>query len=288
MTVAAAFLMAWFLVGVWIKALKSMGLGKQVRPDGPESHLKKSGTPSMAGLPMAAAAAAVAGLVGLDRPAVAAVAAGFLLIGLLDDLAPHLWQRPLRAREKLVLQFLAAGLFAVYGLPHPGYLPHPWLDALFVVLVMVGAANAMNFTDGVDGLAASVGAVLLVPFIGEPLAGAALGALLGFLWHNAPPAKVFMGDAGSEALGALVAAYWLAEGAGWYLALAAAVPLAELLSVVAQVVYFRWTGGKRLFKMAPLHHHLELSGWSEAKIVFRFAALTAVLVAAAVALWRGL
>ncbi len=288
MTIAAAFVLSWFLVGVWIKALRNLGLGKQVRTDGPRSHLAKAGTPSMAGVPMALAALAVVLLSGRVPAALAGVALAFLLIGLLDDLSPRLWNRPLRAREKLVLQFLAGFAFALYGLPNPGYLPHPALDTLFVVLVVVGAANAMNFTDGVDGLAASVGAILLLPFVGDPLAAAAIGALLGFLWHNAPPARVFMGDAGSEALGALIAAYWLAGGGGWYLALAAAVPIAELLSVVAQVLYFRATGGQRILKMAPLHHHLELSGWSEAKIVFRFAALTAVLVALAVALWRGL
>jgi len=288
MTLAAAFILSWFLVGVWIKTLRSLGLGKEVRADGPESHLKKAGTPSMAGVPMALAAGAVAALSGVIPAGVAGVALLFLLIGLLDDLLPKFARRPLKAREKIVLQFLAGLAFALYGLPSPGYLPHPALDTLFVVLVVVGAANAMNFTDGVDGLAASVGAILLLPFVGEPLAAAAIGALLGFLWHNAPPARVFMGDAGSEALGALIAAHWLAAGGGWYLALAAAVPIAELLSVVAQVLYFRATGGKRILKMAPLHHHLELSGWSEAKIVFRFAALTAVSVALAVALWRGL
>ncbi len=288
MTVAAAFVLSWFLVGVWAKALRSLGLGKEVRADGPQSHLQKAGTPSMAGVPMAAAAALVAARSGTVEGRVALLALLFLFIGLADDLAPRVLGRPLWAREKLLLQVLAAGAYAAQT---PAFfLPTPWplFDRVLVALLVVAAANAMNFTDGVDGLAASVGAILLLPFVGAPLGGAAIGALLGFLWHNAPPARVFMGDAGSEALGVLAAALWLEAGAGPLLLLAALVPIAELLSVVVQVVYFRATGGRRILKMAPLHHHLELSGWSEAKIVFRFAALTAALVAAATALWRGL
>lgn len=287
MSVAAAFLLSWFLVGAWAKAMRSLGLGKAIREDGPKSHHKKAGTPSMGGVPMAVAAGLVAFFLGGLEPAPALLALGFLLIGLLDDLGPPLFGRPLRAREKLPLQFLAAAAFAAYA-PLPDYLGHSALNFLFVLLVVVGAANAMNFTDGVDGLAASVGAILLLPFLASPLAGAAVGALLGFLWHNAPPARIFMGDSGSEALGVLIAAYWLLSGGGWFLAVAALVPLAELLSVVVQVLYFRATGGRRILRMAPLHHHFELSGWSEGRVVLRFAAVTAAAVALAVGLWRGL
>ncbi len=286
MILAAAFVLSWFLVGAWARVLRARGLGKAVRADGPPAHRLKAGTPSMAGVPMAAAVAAVVALTGLGRPEVAALALGFLLIGLADDLAGSL-RRPLRAREKLVLQFAVAGVFSYAVLGRVAYTGWPPLDFLFLLLVVVGAANAMNFTDGVDGLAASVGAVLLLPFLGAPLAAAAVGALLGFLWHNAPPARVFMGDAGSEALGVLIAGLWLLAGAGFYLALAAVVPLAELLSVVVQVLYFRRTGGRRILRMAPLHHHFELGGWSEGKVVLRFAAVTAAATALAVSLWRG-
>ena len=282
MKLAAAFLLSWFLVGAWAKLMRGLGLGKRVREDGPQSHLKKSGTPSMAGVPMALAAAAV----GFAGDANLLLLGGlFLLIGLLDDLLPHLAGRSLLAREKLALQLAFAFLFAYLVRDELGYFAAPWLDLLFATFLVAGFANAMNFTDGVDGLAASVGALLLLPFLKDPLAAAAIGALLGFLWHNAPPARVFMGDAGSEALGALVAGFWLLEGGGLWLFLAGALPLIELVSVVVQVAYFRYTGGERLLLMSPLHHHLELIGWSEAKIVFRFAALTAVLVAAASALW---
>ncbi len=286
MNVAAAFVAAWFLVGAWSKLMRSLGVGKEVRADGPRSHRAKSGTPSMAGVPMALSTALVAALSGRVDGYLALLSLGFLLLGLFDDLGPHLLRRPLRAREKLVLQFTLAIAFALSA-PLPEHLPHPTLDFLFAVLIVVGAANAMNFTDGVDGLAASIGAILLLPFVSDPLGAAAVGSLLGFLWHNAPPARVFMGDSGSEALGALIAGLWLSEGGGWYLGIAALVPVLELLSVVAQVLYYRLTGGRRILKMAPLHHHFELSGWSESKIVFRFAAVTAALVALAVGLWRG-
>ena len=285
MKLVLAFLLSLLFVGAWARALRRAGLGKAVREEGPKSHLKKAGTPSMAGVPMAAAVALVAG--GTD-PLLGLVALGFLAIGLFDDLLPHLAGRPLRAREKLALQLFAAGGFAYASLPQVDYLNSDALDFLFLTLAVAGAANAMNFTDGVDGLAASVGAVLLLPFLAHPLVAAAVGALLGFLWHNAPPAKVFMGDAGSEALGALVAAVWLLAGGGLYLAVAALIPLLELASVVLQVAYFRLSGGRRILRMAPLHHHLELSGWSEPQIVLRFAALSGAAVAAALALWRGL
>ncbi len=286
MTLATAFVLAWFLVGTWARALRTRGLGKTIRADGPASHRKKAGTPSMAGVPMAAAVALVLAFAGTQNPEVALLALGFLLIGLVDDLAGSL-SRPLRAREKLILQFLVAGAFSYAVLDRVAYTGQPLFDFLFLLLTVVGAANAMNFTDGVDGLAASVGAVLLLPMAGFPLAAASLGALLGFLWHNAPPARVFMGDTGSEALGVLVAGLWLLSGAGLYLALAAIVPLAELLSVVVQVIYFRLTGGRRVFRMAPLHHHFELVGWSEGRVVFRFATLTAVATALAVSFWGG-
>jgi len=285
-TLATTFVLAWFLVGAWAQALKIRGLGKTIRADGPASHRKKAGTPSMAGVPMAAAVAVVLAFAGTQNLEVALLALGFLLIGLIDDLAGSL-RRPLRAREKLALQFLIAGAFSYAVLHRAAYTGWPPLDFLFLLFTVVGAANAMNFTDGVDGLAASVGAVLLLPFVGFPLAAASLGALLGFLWHNAPPARVFMGDAGSEALGVLIAGLWLLSGAGLYLALAAIVPLAELLSVVVQVIYFRLTGGRRVFRMAPLHHHFELVGWSEGRVVLRFASLTAVATMLAVTLWGG-
>ncbi len=284
MTLAAAFLLSWLLVGLWARALRERGLGKAIRADGPAAHLEKAGTPSMAGLPMALAAGLVWLLAGGGHPLVALAGGLFLLIGLADDLMGTM-TRPLRAREKLALQLVAGALLAYLALTEARYTPWAGLDFLLYLLALVGAANALNFTDGLDGLAASVGAVLLLPFYPLKLVQAALGALLGFLWHNAPPARVFMGDAGSEALGAFWAMLYLVEGKLWYLPLAGLMPVLEVVSVILQVLYFKKTGGQRLFRMAPLHHHLELLGWGEAKIVARFTVLTAVFTALAVGLW---
>ena len=285
--VAATALLSWFLVGLQSAILRSLRLGKEVRSDGPESHLNKTGTPSMGGVAFTLAALAVYYLGGADTyQPVLLLALGFGLLGLADDLG-GLAARPLRAREKLAIQFVMAVVFAAYAGKLVQYTAWPWVDFVLMVLAIVGYANAFNFTDGLDGLAASVTAVILLPFLALPLAQVFLGALLGFLWHNAPKARIFMGDAGSQLLGALVAGLLIMTGRAWWLPLIAIVPTLEILSVIVQVAWFRRTGGRRLFKMAPLHHHFELSGWGEAKVVFRFAVVTAVAVALAVQLWGG-
>jgi len=284
--VAAAALLSWFLVGMQSALMRSLRLGKQVRQDGPESHLAKSGTPSMGGLAFTLAAVAVYFLHGGDQlQPVLLLAIGFGLLGLADDLA-GLAARPLRAREKLALQFAMAIVFAAYASRSIHYTAWPWLDFALYTLVIVGAANAFNFTDGLDGLAAGVSAIILLPFISLPLAGAFIGALLGFLWHNAPKARIFMGDAGSQLLGALVAGIFITQGKLWYLPLAALIPALEVASVIVQVTWFRRTG-KRIFRMTPIHHHFELIGWGEAKVVMRFWVITALTVALAVQLWGG-
>ena len=285
--VTAAALLSWFLVGLQAGLLRNLHLGKEVRQDGPASHLNKSGTPSMGGVAFTLAAVVVYYLGGADAyQPVLLLALGFGLLGLADDLA-GLAARPLRAREKIAVQFLLAIVFAAFVDKQVQYTTWPWLDFVLIVLAVVGYANAFNFTDGLDGLAASVTAVILLPFTSLLLARVFLGALLGFLWHNAPKARIFMGDAGSQLLGALVAGLLIMNGKGWWLPLIAIIPTLEILSVIVQVAWFRYTGGRRLFKMAPLHHHFELSGWGEAKVVFRFAVVTAVAVALAVQLWGG-
>jgi phospho-N-acetylmuramoyl-pentapeptide-transferase len=150
---------------------------------------------------------------------------------------------------------------------------------LLFMLAIVGSVNAYNFTDGLDGLAAGVAIPALLLFLGSPLAAALLGALLGFLWYNAHPARVFMGGVGAEALGAAIAGLAILAGAVWWLPLIALLPVLEVVSVIVQVAYFRATGGKRLLRMAPLHHHFELSGWPETRLVVRFWVVTAALVA---------
>lgn len=277
---ALALVLSWFLTAVWISFMKGLGLGKRVRRDGPKAHLAKEGTPSMGGVAFLLAAFAAYLASGKDAfSGLWLLGLGFALLGLADDLSGSL-ARPLRAREKLALQGLMALVFALWAVRHVAYTPWPLLDVLLVLLAVVGAANAFNFTDGLDGLLASVAAILLLPFYPHPFAHTLLGALLGFLWHNAPRAKVFMGDTGSQALGALVAGLFVLSGKLWLLPLAAIVPVMEVVSVVVQVLYFRRTG-KRLLRMSPLHHHLELSGWEEAKITFRLAVLTALATALA-------
>ncbi|MFN4070572.1 MAG: phospho-N-acetylmuramoyl-pentapeptide-transferase [Thermus caldifontis] len=283
---ALALLLSWFFTAVWIVFMRSLGLGKKVRADGPQSHLVKEGTPSMGGVAFLLAAFLAYWLLGRDGFfGLWLLGLGFALLGLLDDLGGSL-ARPLRAREKLALQTLMALVFALWAVRQVAYTPWPILDVLLIGLAVVGAANAFNFTDGLDGLLASVAALLLLPFYPYPFAQTLLGSLLGFLWHNAPRAKVFMGDTGSQALGAMLAGLFALTGKLWLLPLAAIVPVLEVLSVVIQVLYFRKTG-RRLLRMSPLHHHLELSGWEEAKIVFRFAILTALATALAFSLGGG-
>ena len=280
MVLATALLLAWVLTAFWIALAPGLGLGKRVRAEGPEAHLAKAGTPSMGGVAFLLAAALAYGLHGGDAfRGLWLRGLGFALLGAVDDLAGSRL-RPLRAREKLLAQGVMGLVFALWASRLVDYTPWPWLDVLLILLAVVGAANAFNFTGGLDGLLASVTAVILLPFYPYPLAQALLGGVLGFLWHNAPRAKVFMGDTGSQALGAMVAGLFVLTGKLWLLPLAAIVPVVEVLSVVAQVAYFRRTG-RRLLRMSPLHHHFELLGWDEAKIVFRFAVVTALAVALA-------
>ncbi|TBH21579.1 phospho-N-acetylmuramoyl-pentapeptide-transferase [Thermus thermamylovorans] len=286
MALALALLLAWFLTAAWMALMRGLGLGKRVRREGPQSHLAKEGTPSMGGVAFLLAAFLAYLAVGGDGlGALWLLALGFALLGLLDDLGGSLF-RPLRAREKLLFQGLMALVFALWAVRQVAYTPWPLLDVLLIALAVVGAANAFNFTDGLDGLLASVAAILLLPFYPYPLAQALLGGVLGFLWHNAPRAKVFMGDTGSQALGAAVAGLFVLTGKLWLLPLAAIVPVLEVLSVVAQVLHFRRTG-RRLLRMSPLHHHFELLGWEEGKIVFRFAVVTALATALAFGLGGG-
>ncbi|MER3450957.1 MAG: phospho-N-acetylmuramoyl-pentapeptide-transferase [Thermus sp.] len=280
MTFVTGLILSWLFVGLWAGLMKGLGLGKKVRKDGPKTHLAKEGTPSMGGVGFLLAGGLAYYLTAKDGLAFLwLLGLGFGLLGLLDDLG-GLKGRPLRAREKIALQSLMALVFALFAMRQVAYTPYPILDLLLIALAVVGAANAFNFTDGVDGLLASVSALILLPFYPLPVTQALMGGVLGFLWHNAPRARVFMGDVGSQALGAMVAGLYVMEKALWLLPLAAIIPVLEVLSVVLQVAYFRRTG-RRLFRMAPIHHHFELLGWEEGKVVFRFVIITALAVALA-------
>jgi phospho-N-acetylmuramoyl-pentapeptide-transferase len=208
-------------------------------------------------------------------------------VGLLDDVMALRRKRlahagmdattGLLARYRIALQAfvgLAYGAWAAGA----GYTMFavPLLDILGFAFVVVGTINAFNFTDGLDGLAGGISGIVLLAFWSTPLAPALIGALLGFLWYNAHPARVFMGGIGAEALGAAVAGLAIVHGLVWWLPLLALVP--------AQVLWFRATGGRRLFRMSPLHNHFELSGWTETRIVTRFWLVTALTTALALGL----
>lgn len=303
--VSLAALLGLLATGLFVQLAQRFGWGKVVRDEGPASHSAKTGTPTMGGIGFLLVALTL-GLLATpaerDTLALALLIGASALLGLIDDATALARKRAaargqassisaatgLFARTRLVGQTLYALAFASYAVAQ-GHGPFgvTWLDVGVLAFAIVGSVNALNFTDGLDGLAAGVSVVILLMFVGSPLAAALLGALLGFLWYNAHPARVFMGGVGSEALGAAIAGFAILAGSLWWLPVIALLPVLEVVSVIVQVVYFRLSGGRRLLKMAPFHHHLELSGWSEPRIVSRFMLITAVLVALALALGAG-
>lgn len=291
--------LSWFLVGLFIKVSKARGWGQRVRRDGPQTHLVKEGTPTAGGVGFVLALAVVwtaMYLTGGADPrevAVLLAALGMGVIGLIDDVLKIRsrmtggGKSELLAREKFPLQLLVGLVFAYFAWQMtPPLWPNwgPFFEVPFYAFVMIGAVNAFNFTDGLDGLLGGVAIITLLPLLlVSPVAALMIGALLGFLWFNAHPARVFMGDMGSHAIGALVAGAYIMYGQTWLLPLAAIIPVVAMLSVMIQVTYFRRTGGKRIFRMTPIQHHFELSGWPESKVTVRFWLVTAVGTALA---WR--
>lgn len=297
MIVFGSALLSLVFVGIFVQLAKRYGWGKAVRRDGPASHLAKEGTPTMGGVAFLLAAIVSWLLVGGYTPATVAVVlltVGAGLLGWADDIASLRRKRQmasgrdastgLLARYRILVQSVLGLAFAIFVVQQ-GYtlFGQFWLDIPAFTFVIVGSINAINFSDGLDGLAAGLMVILLLPFLGSSYAICLLGALLGFLWYNAQPARVFMGGVGSEALGAALGGFAIIGGWTWWLPLMALIPVLEVVSVIVQVGYFRATGGKRLLRMSPLHHHFELGGWSEMQVVIRFWLITAVCVALA---WR--
>jgi phospho-N-acetylmuramoyl-pentapeptide-transferase len=313
----AAAVAAALIVPAGIPWLRGLGFRQSVRQQGPGSHLRKAGTPTMGGL-LFLPVAAVAALAAFPAdPAVYValfVSLGHGALGFVDDYRKAALGRPLglRAREKLVGQTLLGLVLAVAALGPLGAgawvaVPltglrvtlAPALYAAFVVLVVIATTNATNLTDGADGLLASSALPPLAGFAVLALAqgrgGAAAvmlglaGALAGFLRVNRHPAKVIMGDTGSMAVGGALAAVAVLTHAELWLVWIGGLFVIEDLSVMVQVAYFRRTGGRRLLRMSPLHHHFELGGWSEPTVVRRFAVTSLVLAASGVlaALSRG-
>jgi phospho-N-acetylmuramoyl-pentapeptide-transferase len=243
------------------------------------------------------------GIPGLsDEKGWAAVIMAFAMgvIGLLDDVAKvrsrMLGQHGtegLLARVRILLQLLIAVVFSLVAARHVPLLENFWLSVAFYSFVTVGAVNAVNFTDGIDGLAAGVVAIMLLPLLViSPLAGITVGALVGYVWFNSSKASIFMGDAGSYALGGIVAGTYIIHGWALVLPFAAVIPIIEVLSVAIQVAYFQYTKrttgtGKRVFLITPIHHHFEKSGMSESKVAARFWVVTALGTAVAWAIKTG-
>lgn len=296
MTVLCA-LLSWFLVGLFIRLSKARGWGQPIRKEGPQTHLQKEGTPTAGGVPFVLALALVffplhfTGHAGGERELLLMLTAlGMGVIGGIDDLLKIRSRRrgggkkELLAREKFPLQILVGAAFASFAAPLASHELLPSLgqvpDLILLTLVMVGAVNAFNFTDGLDGLLAGVAIIVLLPLLAvSPVSALLVAALLGFLWFNAHPARVFMGDMGSHAIGAIAAGAYVLYADVWLLPLAAIIPVAAVLSVVIQVVSFRLRG-RRVFRMSPIQHHFELSGWPETHVTLRFWVVTAVATAA--------
>jgi phospho-N-acetylmuramoyl-pentapeptide-transferase len=304
-----------FLLGPWtIRKLGALQVGQYVREDGPQSHLQKAGTPTMGGvLIITAVVGATLLWANLGTPYVwiaLLATTGFALIGFVDDYLMQIKKRSkgLSARGKLLWQIVLAAITGILVILSPDFdtqvtvpfLKHVspdlgWGYMLFAAFVIVGASNAVNLTDGLDGLAIgpvtiAAGTYMIFAYVAGNVkiaeylqinyvsgcgeitifCGAMAGAGLGFLWFNAYPAQVFMGDVGSLSLGAALGTVAVITKQEILLALVGGLFVLEAFSVIFQVSFFKMTKGQRIFKMAPLHHHFELKGWPEPKVIVRF------------------
>ncbi|MCR4403184.1 MAG: phospho-N-acetylmuramoyl-pentapeptide-transferase [Firmicutes bacterium] len=298
-----------------IRILRRMRFGQSVRSNGPATHLAKAGTPTMGGI-MILLGVAVATLLFAPRTLGSAwalfITLGFGAIGLADDFIIVVAKRSLglRARYKLAAQIVLAVLLGLFVASRPELgttVSVPFLVeeidlglgyVAFAAFIVVSASNAVNLTDGLDGLASGTVAVAAVTYGVAAMdrgsadvavfAFALAGACVGFAWFNCHPAQVIMGDTGSLALGAALGCLAILTKTELLLAVVGGVFVVETLSVMIQVTYFRLTGGRRLFRMSPLHHHFELMGWQEPKVVTRFWILGLVFAVLGMLCLRGL
>lgn len=294
-SIIAAFLFALILGPILIPLLRKLKFGQSIREEGPQSHQKKAGTPTMGGL-IIILSFSIAAIIFANRSVelflIMLVTLGYGLIGFLDDFIKIAFKRNLglTSKQKLLGQLLVATIFYYFvmksGLSTIVTIPiidvsidFHWLYFPFILFIMVGASNGVNLTDGLDGLLAGVSsiafgaytlvAISLSKYDIAIFTAAVVGALLGFLVYNAHPAKVFMGDTGSLALGGAIAATAVLTKTEILLGIIGGIYVIETLSVMIQVISFK-TRGKRVFRMSPIHHHFELLGWSEWKVVTRF------------------
>lgn len=300
-----SFALTMLLCPIFIPVLHKMKFGQFVREEGPESHFKKAGTPTMGGIIMVTVFTVVGLAYVTHEPElfpVILLTTGFGFIGFLDDYIKLALKRSLglRAWQKLGLQIIVTAVFAfiiINNYPELMDIVVPFtsgrflwqlgfLFVPFVFITVLGTVNGANFTDGLDGLATTVTLIIAIFFavlsikVGSHTAHTSMimiGTLLGFLIFNTYPAKVFMGDTGSLALGGFVAAEAFMLRVPLFIIIVAFIYLAEILSVMLQVSYFKLTHGKRIFKMAPIHHHFELSGFEETRVVAMFAVVTIIL-----------
>ena len=305
-----AFIVCALIGPILIPYLHKLKFGQSIRECGPASHMKKSGTPTMGGL-MMLAALVLALLWGSFTPHIIialVLTLGHALIGFLDDYIKVVMKRNLglTAKQKFLLQFILAGAYVYFAETHLQNtslwiplvnmnLDFGWAYYALAFILLVETTNAVNLTDGLDGLVSfvSIPVTLAFAFIAFmqgmlDVSGFALGltgACLGFLLFNRHPAQVFMGDTGSLALGGRIAALAHLTHTELLLVIIGGVYVAEAMSVIIQVTYFRLTGGKRIFRMSPLHHHYELGGWNEVKVVRVFTFVSLLLSAVGLWLW---
>lgn len=306
-TIFFAFLVSLLVTGIaipyGIPILKKIKFGQYVRDDGPQSHLAKTGTPTMGGvifMPIITVVGIIFSQGQSHVIAILLVGLSFAAVGFVDDYIKVFKKRSLgfKAYQKLLAQLGIAGGYLYYlaqGTEIGTRIIIPFSNGYqldlgvlyipFVLIVVLGTVNGVNLTDGLDGLAASVTLAVMIGFFImsrmlaaqiEPLIAVILGGVLGYLFYNTHPAKIFMGDTGSLGLGGLVAALAIYLQLPLMILIIGFIYLAEVLSVIIQVGYFKKTG-KRVFKMAPIHHHFEESGWKETRVVYTFVGVTVAL-----------
>ena len=325
LAVPVSIVITMVLMPPWIRFLRSSHIGQQVRADGPETHLVKQGTPTMGGVIMLIAVVVSILIVGYLTPEIFVLLLAILLtglLGLLDDASKVVHKRSLglTPRGKLVGQFLIATVFVLTAVNWLGIEPTveipfvatlnlgilttvlpigegiaiPWLYVIIIDILLVGMCNAVNLTDGLDGLAAGTVMIVMVVMAAisfrsdllEPgiLAAAMAGACIGFLWFNSYPADIFMGDTGSLALGMGLGCLSVVTKTEFVVIIIGGLFVAEAISVMLQVFYFKRTR-KRIFLMAPLHHHFEKKGWSETRVVVRFWIISGIFAAVGFSLY---